>query len=129
MALLLAAMAMLSSCGVLSSLVNTEQALRDAGYQSVGVNFDLSNSEDGVKVRVSVDAPATQTDVQDVARVVWYNLHERFAFLDVSVHGTGGGVGADQTGDYTFDDLQSLFGPRNPNWNKTSVGQSAGEIS
>jgi hypothetical protein len=120
-AVLLAVAATLTGCTVVSSLVDTQQGLQRNGYQSVSVKYKFNNDSNGVSVSVSVDAPATQTDVQNVAQVVWQDLHERFDFLEVTVHGTGGGAGAVQRATFTFADLQSLFGPRNPSWNKTTI--------
>jgi hypothetical protein len=114
----------LSGCTVISSLIDTRQALQRGGYQSVSVNYKFTHAGDGVTVSVSVGAPATAADVHSVAGLVWQHLHERFDFLDVTVHGTGSGAGAVQRGNYSFADMEAMFGQRNPNWNKTSVRSS-----
>lgn len=124
-ALLVALAVALAGCGVLSAQLDTQQGLRDAGYQSVSVHLTFNSGGDRVDVHVAVAAPPTQDDLRSVAQVVWKRLHERFSTLDVSVRGTGAGAGEVTTGVYTFEDLQLLFGPRNPSWNKTTISQSA----
>ena len=108
--------ALLGGCGPISATIDTEQALTNAGYQSVSVNFSVGNGDE-VKVGVHVNAPPSQTNSDDVARIVWQKFHERFAVLAVTVHGT---APAFQRG-YSRADLVSMFGPRNPAYDKTSV--------
>ncbi len=122
-ALLLAAV-VVTGCAV-TSLIDTQQALRADGYQSVSVHFSFPSSGDRVDAHVSVAAPPTQTNVRSVALVVWRHLRERFAVLNVSVRGTGTGSGQVATGTYRFAELQSIFGARNPSWDRTSIRQSA----
>ena len=122
---LLVAMVGVAGCGVISSMVDTEQALQAAGYQSVSVHYSFPGSGDRVDVHVSVAAPPTQGDVRDVASVVWHHLQNRFRILNVSVRGTGSGGGQVASASYSFPALQALFGPRNPSWNSTSIRQSA----
>ncbi len=114
---LVAAAALLAGCSALSALLDTQQALQDAGYQSVHVGFHTNGSADDIDVSVTVSAAPSQADAVNVASVVWARLHERFDFLDVTVHGTGSAV----TNDFSFDELQQMFGPRNPSWNQTTV--------
>jgi hypothetical protein len=115
--LVLASLVALGGCSAVSALFNTENALRNAGYQSVGVNTSFSGSDSTVNVSVTVQAPPSQSTTVDVAHIVWQNFHERFDVLHITVHGTGSSVAQD----YTFDQVQAMFGPRNPAWNKTSV--------
>ncbi|HEY3811115.1 MAG TPA: hypothetical protein VGL49_06750 [Acidimicrobiales bacterium] len=124
-ALLVALAVALSGCGAVSALLDTQQGLRDAGYQSVSVHFAFNRGGDRVDVHVAVAAPPTPDDVRSVASVVWQRLHQRFTILDVSVRGTGTGAGQVLTGTYTFADLRGMFGARDPRWDKTTIGQSA----
>ena len=109
--------AVLGSCGVVSNLLDTQQALRDAGYQSVHVGFHDNGGADNIDASVTVAAEPTQQDVLNVASVVWAKLHERFDNLSVTVHGNGTSV----SHQFTFDELQQAFGPRNPSYNSTTV--------
>ncbi len=125
LAVLAAAALTLGGCTVVSALLDTQQALQRDGFQSVSVNYKFMTNGDGVTVSVAVGAPATPADVNRAAEVVWQHLHERFDFLQVSVHGTGSGAGALQQARYTFADMEAMFGARNPSWNKTSIRSSA----
>ena len=108
---------LLAGCTAVTSLIDTDQALRDAGYQSVSVNFNMG-SGDEVDASVKVSAQATDSDAQDVARIVWNRFHERFQWLHVTVDGTGG---TRVFRVYAHQDLVALFGARNPAWDRTTV--------
>jgi hypothetical protein len=114
---LFGAVALLGSCGVVSAMLDTQQGLRDAGYQSVHVGFHQNGSADDVDVSVTVSAEPVQNDTVNVASVVWAKLHERFDNLDVTVHGDGTSVSRR----FTFDELQQTFGARNQSYNSTTV--------
>jgi len=109
--------ALLGSCGVVSNLLDTQQGLRDAGYQSVHVGFHDNGGADNIDASVTVAAEPTQEDALNVASVVWAKLHERLDNLSVTVHGNGTSV----SHQFTFDELQQAFGPRNPSYNSTTV--------
>jgi len=121
---LLAVTVLAAGCSALSALIDTQQALQNAGYQSVHVGFHANGQADDVDVSVTVSAAATQSDALNVASVVWAHLHERFDDLDVTVHGTGPSV----TTDYSFGNLQQTFGPRNPSWDKTTVAAGTEQV-
>lgn len=107
---------LVSGCGPIGALFDTQQALTNAGYQSTSVNFSVGNGDE-VKVSVTVNAPPTQSNADDVAHIVWQKFHERFSLLAVTVHGSGPAI----VRDYSHSDLVSLFGPRNPAYDRTSV--------
>lgn len=115
--LIVASLVALGGCSAVSTLFDTENALRDAGYQSVSVHASFSGSVSTIDVSVKVYAFPTTGTASDVAGIVWQKFHERFDYLHVTVHGDGSTLS--QT--YTFDQVQQLFGPRNPSWNRTSV--------
>jgi hypothetical protein len=121
---LLGAAALLGSCGVVSAMLDTQQGLKDAGYQSVHVGFHDNGGADDVDVTVTVAAEPTQTDTVNVASVVWAKLHERFDNLDVTVHGGGTSVSRR----FTFDEIQQTFGARNPSYNSTTVSDSVKQL-
>jgi hypothetical protein len=114
---------LLGGCGPISALIHTQQALTNAGYQSVSVNFNVGN-QDQIKVSVTVNATPSATNSDDVAHVVWDKFHERFSLLSVTVHGSGPAFQRD----YSYSDLVSLFGPRNPAYDKTSVSSATQQL-
>jgi hypothetical protein len=115
---------LLGGCGVISAMLDTQQGLKDAGYQSVHVGFHDNGGADDVDVTVKVAADPTQNDAVNVASVVWAKLHERFDNLDVTVHGNGTSVSRR----FTFDEMQQTFGARTPSYNSTTVGDSVKEL-
>jgi hypothetical protein len=119
----------LTGCGgLIGSYVNTRQALRDNGFQSVSIHFHPARSGDRVAADVSVAAPPSDNDVRDVASVVWNHLHQRFRLLTVSVKGTGSGEGLVAAHTYTFSDLEAQFGARDPKWNQYTISQSVERV-
>ena len=112
-----------AGCGPIGAIIDTQQSLTDAGYQSVSVNFNVGNGDE-VKVNVTVNATPSQTNADDVARLVWQKFHERFALLTVTVHGTGPSFHRD----YSYGDLVSQFGPRNPAYDRTSVTSATQQL-
>ena len=108
--ILFGAVALLGSCGVISAMLDTQQGLRDAGYQSVHIGFHNNGGADDIDVSVTVSAQPTQNDAADVASVVWAKLNERFDNLDVTVHGNGTSVSRR----FSFDELQQTFGRVTP---------------
>lgn len=114
---------LLGACGPISAVIDTQQALTNAGYQSVSVNFSVSNGDE-VKVSVTVNALPSQTNADDVARTVWQKFHERFDFIAVTVHGSGPAFSRD----YSYSDLVTLFGPRNPAYDRTSITSATQQL-
>jgi hypothetical protein len=123
-AALLGAATLLGGCGVISAMLDTQQGLKDAGYQSVHVGFHDNGGADDVDVTVKVAAEPTQNDAVNVASVVWAKLHQRFDNLDVTVHGDGTSVSRR----FTFDEMQQTFGARNSSYNSTTVADSVKEL-
>ncbi len=117
---------MLAGCGgLIGSYLGTQQALRDAGFQSVSVHFHFARSGDRVNANVAVAAPPSDTDVRDVASVVWDHVHQTFRLLTVTVRGTGSGAGQVRTGVFTFAQLESTFGARKTSWNQNTLTEAA----
>ncbi|HUE58608.1 MAG TPA: hypothetical protein VMO88_03425 [Acidimicrobiales bacterium] len=114
---------LLGGCGPITSMYDTQQALRDAGYQSVSVSFNYRNADE-VKVSVTVNAAPSATNANDVAGIVWQKFHERFSLLALTVHGSGPAL----TRDYSYADLVSLFGPRNPAYDRTSLSSATNRL-
>ncbi len=106
--------------GPIASTIHTQAALRDAGYQSVSVNFNIGNTDE-VKVSVTVNADPVLSHADDVAHIVWDKFHYRFSILAVTIHGSGPSV----TRDYSYSDLVTMFGPRNPAYDRTSLSSAA----
>lgn len=103
----------LVGCGAIGSLVSTQDGLRGAGYGSVSVGI----SGDNLKASVSVPGAPGASDAKGVARVVWRDFHDRFDTLDVTVHGRGPTLQQR----YSFGEVEQMFGPRNPSWNRTTL--------
>jgi hypothetical protein len=103
----------LGGCSALSSLLSTRDGLRNAGYQSVSVK----PSGNDLDTTVTVNALPSQDDVHGVAGVVWNDFHERFDNLNITVHGQGQTLRQS----LSFDEVQQMFGPRNPAWNRTTI--------
>jgi hypothetical protein len=112
--------ALLASCSVIRSVVGTDDALRNAGFQSSTVDLGVGSSGDYVRVTVSVPAAPTAADADEVASIVWRHVQERFAVLYVTVDGAGSAYRQS----YGFDQLQAMFGPRNPSWNRTNISSA-----
>ena len=105
----------LSSCSGITSIIDTQTALQNAGFGSVQVKPDVTANT--LSVSVSVDALPVEADAQRAALVVWQSFHERFDRLSIAVH--GGGQTVDDS--FTFAQLEANLGTRNPSWNRTSV--------
>ena len=112
----------LTGCSSIHTLIDTDRALRDAGYQSVNVSPKVNDNS--VDVQVTVAAVPSSANAQDVARIVWGTFRERFDQLRVTVHGQGQAFHQD----YTFAQMEQSFGARNPAWNHTSVKSGAKEL-
>ncbi len=105
----------LSSCSGITSIIDTQTALQNAGFGSVQVKTDVTANT--LSVSVGVDVRPVEADARRVALVVWQTFHERFDRLNIAVH--GGGQTVDES--FTFDQLEASLGARNPAWNRTSV--------
>lgn len=117
-AVALAALAtlLLSACTV-TGLVGIQTTLTNAGYTGVHVAPRNDGHNGVVVVTVHTTGAPHDSDVTEVARVVWSHLQNRFDSLDITVEGAGPTV----HGNISFAELQSRFGPRNPAWNRTSL--------
>jgi hypothetical protein len=104
--------------GVVGGLLTTQSDIRSDGYSSVKLSF--VDSETNLTVSATSSSTATTADVKAVAQIVWRSFHLRFGDLTVKVH--SGSAERQQT--FTFTELQQIFGPRDPAYNKTSVRES-----
>lgn len=111
-----------AGCSALSTLVSTDRALRDAGYQSVTVSPKPSTNS--LSVQVTVSAVPSSGNVSDVGRIVWRTFHESFDYVDITVHGTGPEIRQR----FTFSQMMDAYGPRNPSWNSTSVKSGTARV-
>ncbi len=121
MTALVAAIVIVGGCGLIGSVVTTTTGLQHAGFSSVKVGLNaVASGRNAVDVSVTVDATPSERAAETAARVVWNDLHEHFDELDLTVHGRGPALARH----YRFGDLVTLFGPRNPAWDRTSVTSS-----
>jgi hypothetical protein len=105
----------LAGCGTVTTLIDTQNALHAAGYQSVSVSPQpRTNSLD---VQVTVSAPPGAANSRDVASIVWRTFHDRFDYAEITVHGQGPAL----VREYSFLQMEKEFGARNPAWNRTTV--------
>jgi len=123
MAALVLAVLLVAGCGLVNSLVDTTTGLRKAGFSQIRVGLlpgANAGSDVGVSVGVTVDAPPTDDVARVAARVVWDDFRERFGVLEVVVHGHGPALHRR----YAYAQMVTLFGSRNPAYDKTSVTSS-----
>lgn len=113
-----AAAVLLAGCSLISGILHTNNALRDAGFSDPSVNLHSSNGYAVVDVTTdsSSSASAATPQGQQVAQIVWDNLPGRFDALHVTVRG----VGSDT---YSHARLVSLFGPRPGNLDQQTISQ------
>lgn len=112
----------LSSCSGITTVIDTERALQNAGFGSVSVSPKPTSN--GLSVSVSVSGTPAESDAVRVASVVWQNFHERFDVLGVTVHGSGATVRQE----FTFAQMSEQFGARNPDWNASSVASGTRNV-
>lgn len=120
--LLVVSAGLVAGCSALNTLVSTDRALRDAGYQSVTVSPKPSTNS--LSVQVTVSAVPSSGNVSDVGRIVWSTFHESFDYVDITVHGTGPEIRQR----FTFSQMVDAYGQRNPSWNSTSVKSGTARV-
>jgi hypothetical protein len=106
---------LLASCSGITTVIDTQRALENAGFSSV--NVSPKPTSNNLSVSVTVPGTPAESDAVRAASVVWQNFHERFDLLSVTVHGSGPSVHQD----FTFAQMTEQFGARNPDWNSSSV--------
>ena len=122
----LSVLVLLAGCGLIQASRDTAAAVDRAGFHSARVNVNDSGGFETVTVSAAVDGPAGSSDGERAAQVVWRTFKYRIDELDVDITGSG----ADYTTSFTTDDLVSMFGPRDPSFDKhtvTSTLASAGK--
>jgi hypothetical protein len=106
---------LLASCSGITTVIDTQRALENAGFSSVSVSPKPTSNN--LSVSVTVPGTPAESDAVRAASVVWQNFHERFDVLSVTVHGSGPSVHQE----FTIAQLTEQFGARNPDWNSSSV--------
>ena len=119
-ALVVALGTLLISCSSIGGLIDTEQALGDAGFADVGVDFSSSDNFD--ELDITVDPVSLEGDGDSLAElaagVVWTNFPLQFDDLRIVL--TGDFEGYETF--YTYDELYELFGPRPAGFDERSIG-------
>jgi hypothetical protein len=109
-----------AACSPITSLFHTRDALHNAGYQSVSLKLPENTNSDNLGVSVSVEALPVPSTAENVASIVWHHFGERFDQLNVTVHGQGETLHES----YSFDQMQSLFGPRSSGMDRTTLSSA-----
>ena len=119
-ALVVALGTLLISCSSIGGLIDTEEALGDAGFSDTSVDFSTSDGFD--ELDVAVDPGFLEGDGDSLAElaagVVWTNFPLQFDDLRIVL--TGDFEGYETF--YTYDELYELFGPRPAGFDERSIG-------
>ncbi len=119
--LVLVGVVLLAGCTTIRGLIDTEEALEQAGFTEVSVDFSSDNGFDQVEVAVrppSAEA-APEASLDEAARVVWTVFPLRFDLLRLEL--VGGRVeGFSAT--YTYSEMVEIFGPRDPDLDEKELG-------
>jgi len=109
----------LAGCGgVVGSVANTETAINNAGFSRARVT--PVDNDDDLSVTATSSTPPTPVEVRTVAGIVWHQFHLRFGVLRLRLDYSG--TATERT--FSFGQLQSTFGARNPAYNRTTVRDS-----
>jgi hypothetical protein len=121
-ALALAGLLLLAGCTTVRGLIDTEDALRRAGYTDVDVGFDSANGFDQVKATVRPPSTEGGADGQaeGAAQVVWTTFPLRFDLVRVALLGEFEGSTSAFT--YTYGEMAEMFGPRPPGLDDKELG-------
>ena len=112
---------LLVSCTTIEGLIDTEDALQQAGFSEVDVGFDSDNGFDQVRVTVRPGSTEGGADAQaeQVAEIVWTVFPLRFDLLRVRLLGSFEGP---STTTYTYGELAEILGPRPPQLDEKELG-------
>ena len=102
----------LGACARVQGVADTRRALKHAGYSDVDVSLETTGVLGFVTVELST---AGAPRLERAAEVVWDTLPVRFYTLLFAVDG--------QSVSYTYDDLQGLFGDRDPSLDRRQVDE------
>jgi len=101
---------LLAACTTIRGLIETEEALQQAGYTQVDIGFDSANGFD--RVEVAVEPPfgegRAEDEAEQAATVVWTTFPLRFDLLQIELLGPYGG----DTTTYTYGEMEEILGPR-----------------
>jgi hypothetical protein len=117
---LLTGIVLLTACTTIRGLVDTEDALKRAGFTEVDVGFSSAEGFDQVEVTVgpasSEGGPDAQAD--QAATVVWTTFPLRFDLLRVELLAPYQGA----VTTYTYGEMEEIFGPRPPGLDDKELG-------
>jgi hypothetical protein len=112
---------LLVGCTTVRGLIDTENALRRAGYTDVDLGFDSANGFDQITLTVrpelTGDLPSgsdadieadADAEAERAARVVWTSFGLRFDLLRVKLLGPHDGY----SNTYTYSEMREIFGAR-----------------
>jgi hypothetical protein len=119
-ALIVVGLVLLAGCTTIRGLIDTEEALKRAGFTDVDVNFSSDNGFDQVEVAVTPPGSegAGESALNEAASVIWTTFPLRFDLLRVEL----GGGSEGQSVTYTYSEMAEIFGPRPPGLDEKELG-------
>lgn len=105
----------LAGCGAVSALLDTQRALRDAGY-SGGLNVNDTNGFS--TATADVTSTKESADPDEVATIVWRTYPRRIDSIDVILNG-------DPSAPYARSAMLELAGPRPAGYDDKTFGDDA----
>lgn len=107
-ALLLAAAFLLTGCGAVRGILDTERAIRAAGYRDVTVGFESDAEGDAVTVGWTPNDDSSEgmrIEAHDIARIVWEHAPVRFDVVRLTAE-------SGESFRFSRSQLREEYGPR-----------------
>ncbi len=118
--LVVAGLLLLAGCTTIRGLIDTEEALQQAGFTEVEVDFTSADGFD--QVEIALRPPSVETapgvSAEEAARVVWTEFPLRFDIVRVELLGPADAF----VTTYTYSEMQEIFGPRSPELDEKELG-------
>jgi hypothetical protein len=107
---------LLAACTTIRGLIDTEEALQQAGFTDVEVDFSSDNGFDQVEIAVRPESTelVPEAETEEAARVVWTNFPLRFDLLRIELVGATFDGETPAATTYTYSEMAEIFGARPP---------------
>ncbi len=126
--LALVGLLLLAGCTTIRGLIDTEEALQEAGFTEVEVDFSSAEGFDQVEIALrpasgsalpppSFEGAAADT-AEEAARIVWTVFPLRFDLVRIELLGPPDGF----VTTYTYSEMAEIFGPRSPELDEKELG-------